>query len=117
MTTRSGADVPVLVRRFLERALPAEGSVPRRVRVVQIGEMWQKPRGRPLRFSAVEEFSVDEVAFSWRARFRLAPLVSLRVLDRYAAGQGLLDGEVRWDLPEGPFTYWRGTITSLEPSA
>jgi hypothetical protein len=24
-------------------------------------------------------------------------------------------GEVRWELPDGPFTYWRGTITSLEP--
>lgn len=23
-------------------------------------------------------------------------------------------GEVRWELPEGPFTYWRGTITSVE---
>jgi hypothetical protein len=23
-------------------------------------------------------------------------------------------GEVRWELPEGRFTYWRGTITSLE---
>lgn len=23
-------------------------------------------------------------------------------------------GEVRWELPEGPFTYWRGSITSLE---
>lgn len=23
-------------------------------------------------------------------------------------------GEVRWELPEGPFTYWRGTISSLE---
>jgi hypothetical protein len=23
-------------------------------------------------------------------------------------------GEVRWELHEGPFTYWRGTITSLE---
>jgi hypothetical protein len=23
-------------------------------------------------------------------------------------------GAVRWDLPEGPFTYWRGTITALE---
>lgn len=23
-------------------------------------------------------------------------------------------GEVRWDLADGPFTYWRGTITSLE---
>jgi Family of unknown function (DUF6544) len=22
--------------------------------------------------------------------------------------------EVRWQLPEGPFTYWRGTITSVE---
>jgi hypothetical protein len=25
-------------------------------------------------------------------------------------------GEVRWELPDGPFTYWRGTITSIEPS-
>lgn len=23
-------------------------------------------------------------------------------------------GTVRWELPEGPFTYWNGTITSLE---
>jgi hypothetical protein len=21
---------------------------------------------------------------------------------------------VRWELPDGPFTYWRGTLTSLE---
>jgi hypothetical protein len=27
--------------------------------------------------------------------------------------------EVRWELPQGPFTYWRGTVTSveLEPAA
>jgi hypothetical protein len=24
-------------------------------------------------------------------------------------------GEVRWELPDGPFVYWRGTITSLDP--
>lgn len=23
-------------------------------------------------------------------------------------------GEVRWELPDGPFVYWRGTINSLE---
>ena len=23
-------------------------------------------------------------------------------------------GEVRWELPEGPFTNWRGTTTSVE---
>lgn len=26
-------------------------------------------------------------------------------------------GEVRWELPEGPFTYWLGTITSAETIA
>lgn len=24
-------------------------------------------------------------------------------------------GEVRWELADGPFTYWRGTVISLEP--
>jgi hypothetical protein len=23
-------------------------------------------------------------------------------------------GEMRWELPDGPFTYWRGSVTSLE---
>jgi hypothetical protein len=26
-------------------------------------------------------------------------------------------GEVRWELPEGPFTYWRGAITAAETAA
>jgi hypothetical protein len=26
-------------------------------------------------------------------------------------------GQVRWELPEGPFIYWRGTITAAEASA
>lgn len=26
-------------------------------------------------------------------------------------------GEVRWEMPEGPFTYWRGTITAAETPA
>jgi len=56
--------------------------------------MWLKPGGRALRFEAVEEFAVDEVAFSWRARFPIVPLVSLRVLDRYAAGEGQLEARL-----------------------
>ncbi len=188
--------------------------------------MWRKPGGRRLPFTSVEEFAVEEVAFSWRARFPVLPLVSMSVLDGYAGGEGRLEarlfgvpfirvggpetaegeairylselpwvphamvanralewsdidaravevatkvgsrrvavrlefdetghivgasaerprtegrktlrrpwsgtfseyavvggvriptlGEVRWELPDGPFTYWRGTITSLE---
>jgi hypothetical protein len=56
--------------------------------------MWQKPDGRALRFTAVEELAVGEVAFSWRARFRVAPLLSLHVHDWYRAGEAALEGRL-----------------------
>jgi hypothetical protein len=59
--------------------------------------MCQRPGGRWLPFTAVEEFAVEEVAFSWRARFPIAPLVWLRVVDRYVAGEGLLEARL-WGL-------------------
>lgn len=74
-------EVPALVRVYLERVLPSVERVPRKVRIMQAGEMVRKPGGRPLPFTAVEEFVVEEVAFSWRARFPVMPLVSMRVLD------------------------------------
>jgi Family of unknown function (DUF6544) len=91
---KSGAELPALVRRYLERVLPAGGAVPREVRVRQAGEMWLKPGGRRLRFTALEQFAVDQVAFPWRARFPIVPLVSLRVVDRYASGEGSLEGRL-----------------------
>jgi hypothetical protein len=53
-----------------------------------------KPRGRLLPFSAVEEFSVREIAFCWRARFSLGALVRLCVVDGYADGEGRLDARL-----------------------
>jgi len=42
----------------------------------------------------------------WRGEFRAyEELGGVRVPTR---------AEVRWELPEGPFVYWRGTVTSLE---
>jgi len=82
------------VQRYVDRALAPGSRVPSCVRITQAGEMWLKPGGRALRFEAVEEFAVDEVAFSWRARFPIVPLVSLRVLDRYAAGEGQLEARL-----------------------
>jgi hypothetical protein len=75
--------LPPAVRRYVDRANAVEPA--QQVRVTQVGEMWLKPGGRALRFEAVEDFAVAEVAFEWRARFRL-----LRVVDRFAAGEGLL---------------------------
>jgi hypothetical protein len=86
--------LPPLVRRYVERAVSPGDDVPGRVRLEQSGEMWQKPGGPALRFTAVEELAVGEVAFSWRARFRVARLLALRVHDWYRAGEGALEGRI-----------------------
>jgi hypothetical protein len=86
--------LPALVRRYLDRALPASGPKPRRVRLAQKGQMWLKPGGRALPFTAVEEFAVKDVAFSWEARVRSAPMVSMHVVDRFATGEGVLEARL-----------------------
>ena len=83
-----------LVADYLSRALPARVPAPARVRLAQTGEMRMKPDGRALRFDAVEELSVDEVAFSWRASAHVAPLVSMHVVDQYYSGRGSLSGRL-----------------------
>lgn len=67
--------------------------------MTQAGEMWLKPGGRPRRFTAVQRYAVHEVAFSWRARFPLAPLVSLSVVDSYANDSGALEARIFGALP------------------
>ena len=86
---RTGS-LPALVRRYLERSLSAGARVPGVVRIDQEGEMRQRPGGRAMRFSAVEELAVDRIAFSWRARFPLA----IWVFDGYSGGRGKLKARV-----------------------
>jgi hypothetical protein len=88
--TTADASLPAQVLSYLERALPEREAVPAKVRVGQTGEMWLKPGANARRFSAVQDYAVREIAFSWRARFPLALLLSLRVTDRYEAGEGSL---------------------------
>jgi hypothetical protein len=85
------AALPEAMRRYLERALPQHGSAPRQVLIAQHGQMWQKPGARATRFTALERLAVEEVAFSWRARFPLAGPLAIAVVDRYAAGEGAVE--------------------------
>ena len=89
---RSVADValPDLIAAYLERAVPADARDARCVRITQVGEMLKRSGGRPMRFTAVEDFAADRVAFAWEARFAIAPLVTLKVHDGYIAGAGAL---------------------------
>jgi len=52
--------------------------------------MFRRPGAQAMRFTATERFAVERVAFSWKARFPIAPLVSVKVLDGYAHGSGML---------------------------
>jgi hypothetical protein len=59
--------------------------------VRQTGEMLMKPGGRTLRFAALEDFAIDRIAFSWRARFPILGPVALQVTDSYEPPDGGLD--------------------------
>ncbi|HEY1238386.1 MAG TPA: DUF6544 family protein [Solirubrobacterales bacterium] len=89
--------LPSPIAGHLSQVLPDEAATPSRVRLTQRGEMVQKPGGRRLAFTAVEELAVGTVAFEWRAGFGPNPFVRVRVLDRYRDGEGLLVAKV-WGL-------------------
>jgi Family of unknown function (DUF6920) len=89
--------LPDQMTAHLDQVLPEGAAAPSRVRLTQRGEMVQKPGGRKLEFTAVQEIAVGTVAFEWRATFGPNPLVRVRVLDRYRAGEGLLVARI-WGL-------------------
>jgi hypothetical protein len=84
------AHLPELVRLFLTRSLPLDPAVPLTVRVQQTGEMWKKPGARAMAFQATEDFAVERVAFSWRARFPIVGPLAMTVVDGLADGAGQL---------------------------
>jgi hypothetical protein len=86
--------LPEPVRRHLERALPHDPVTPRQVRITRKGEMWQKPGGRAMQFTASQRFAVDRVAFSWQACFPIVGPLGITVVDDYAAGEGKLEVRV-----------------------
>jgi hypothetical protein len=84
------ATLPAPIADFARRnAAGAEPTV-RQIRVEQRGEMWPRPGGRPLAFTATQLIAVDRVAFSWRARAAVAGPLSIAVVDEYADGTGAL---------------------------
>jgi hypothetical protein len=88
------SELPSLVRRYLERAVPPDRPPPSHVRITQKGEMWQKPGARSIRFAAVQRLAVDRVAFSWRARFPMLGPIAIKVVDEYSGGEGRLEARV-----------------------
>lgn len=108
-TPAENAHLPELVRGYLARSLPLEASVPAIVRVQQRGEMWKKPGARRMPFQATEEFLVERVAFTWRARFPILGPLAMTVVDEFAEREG----QLRVSLLGIPLQTQRGPETSV----
>src|SRR3982751_5185101 len=92
-------DLPLALEPYIERALPDLDNMPRRIRTRQVGQMGLKPGSKPKRFTAVQEYAVDGVAFVWRASFKIAGFATLRVVDRFRRGQGTLESRLFGSIP------------------
>ncbi len=89
--------LPAIVWRFVDGNVP-EGPLPTVTRISQRGRMWRAPGSRPVRFTALAEYSVRRVSFSWRAKFPIAgKAVWLSIVDAYDQTGGRMDGRV-WGL-------------------
>jgi hypothetical protein len=82
------AGLPAPVVRWFGFALKPGQRFIRAAQIRQEGSFARK-RGVWCRFRARESFTVLPPAFSWDARIRMSPLVSVRVRDSYRNGEGV----------------------------
>lgn len=95
------SSIPDRLRRFAERNAGSRSAsaAGKRVCLEQTGTMCQKPGAAWRPFSATQWMAVDEVAFCWRARATMAPLVTATVVDAYEHGRGRLEVKLWGTLP------------------
>jgi hypothetical protein len=87
--------LPDPVARYFEFALTAGQPLLRSARAEQNGEFRSGGRGtRWNPMTARQHFAVDPPGFVWDASIRLAPLLTIRVRDRYVGGAGSMQGKI-----------------------
>ena len=88
------ADLPAPVARYFTFAMaPAQPRI-RRARVRWAGELRMPGSQGWAPFRAVQHFSVRPPGFVWDATVRMAPMLTVRVLDRYIAGEAASQARV-----------------------
>jgi hypothetical protein len=98
VTEPSTPRVPAIIHSFARRAV-CETPVPTTVWLRQSGEMRASLRAPWRPFTAEQAISINQPGFAWLARMQAAPLTSVRVLDCYVGGEGLLEARLFGSLP------------------
>jgi hypothetical protein len=98
---------PPIIQSYTQRAA-SDTPVPDTICLHQCAEMRTNPGERWRPITAEQVISVRASGFVWLARMRLAPLLSVRILDCYVGGEGLLEvrllGLLRLARATGPQT-------------
>jgi len=75
------ADLPAEVIALAQRLGAAADNSGGIVRLTQQGQMWMKPDGRALPFTARQSIAIGRVGFVWNAELAMMPGVKMRVID------------------------------------
>ena len=84
--TLDRATLPPNVRRWLDKALPVDATLPNKIVNTQAGEM--DIRGKWLPFTARTIYQAQPFAFTWKARFQVMPGVWLTAEDGHNSEAG-----------------------------
>jgi len=64
------------------------------VKLTQEGQFRRSPDGKWMPFTATQYYTTPQPAFLWQAKIRMAPLLPLKVRDKYMHGQGHMLGKL-----------------------
>jgi hypothetical protein len=92
-------NAPIKIAEYYRRCVPNPPSTVRGTFLKQVGEIRMSPNRPWLPFTAQQTCSGIETEFVWQAKFKMAPLVTGLVIDRYKKGQGLLDAKIWGIIP------------------
>jgi len=98
------ADLPPEVIALARRLGAVADRGERIVRLTQHGQMWLKPGGPALPFTARQTIMVGDVGFAWSAATAMAPGVTMQVIDYLVGGRGGLEGRLFGIVPLVRFT-------------
>ena len=94
---RRMGSLPEPIAEHFRRSVANPPATARGTLLRQVGEMRLGPNKPWLPFSATQIVRAVDVEFVWRARFRMAPFVVVRVEDAIVGGRGRLDARL-WNI-------------------
>lgn len=91
--------IPPILLDFYHRSVTKQVDASRGTVITQEGVIKLSPKQKWMKFKAVQQISADQVAFCWRAKFKMASLIPGSVVDEFKEGKGKLEAKILGVIP------------------